>query len=86
MLILIVIDVQYSQKVVFSFENGSNRKNQSSSRCLHLVKKFPTSKISDSNLLLGGGGAPFSHPPLNAIWKNLNCMLFSCEYQVMKYF
>ena len=53
MLILIVIDVQYSQKVIFSFENGSNRKNQSSSRCLHLVKKFPTSKISDSNLLLG---------------------------------
>ena len=63
MLILIVIDVQYSQKVVFSFENGSNRKNQSSSRCLHLVKKFPTSKISDSNLLLGGGGGIFPPTP-----------------------
>ena len=56
MLILIVIDVQYSQKVVFSFENGSNRKNQSSSRCLHLVKKFPPRKISETNLHLGGGG------------------------------
>ena len=31
MLILILIDVQYSQTTVFSFEKGSNRQNHSSS-------------------------------------------------------
>ena len=46
MLILILIDVQYSQKAVFSFEKGLNHENQSSGS-LHLVKN-PPSKISDS--------------------------------------
>ena len=41
MLIFNLIDVQYSQKVVFSFEKGSNHQNHSSSSSLHLVKKFP---------------------------------------------
>ena len=40
MLILILIDVQYSQNAVFSFEKGSNHQNHSSSSH-HLVKKFP---------------------------------------------
>ena len=40
MLIFILIDVQYSQKAVFSFEKGSNQQNHSSSGSLHLVKKF----------------------------------------------
>ena len=49
MLILILIDVQCSQKAVFSFENDSNRQNHASSGSLHLVKKSPLpSKISDS--------------------------------------
>ena len=39
MLILILIDVQYSQKAVFSFEKGLNYQNHSSSGFLHLVKK-----------------------------------------------
>ena len=41
MLILILIDVQYLQNAVFSFEKGSNHQNHSSSGSQHLVKKFP---------------------------------------------
>ena len=41
MLILILIDVQYSQKAVFSFEKGLNPQNHSSSGSLHLVKNSP---------------------------------------------
>ena len=40
MLILILIDVQYSQNAVFSSEKGSNNQNHSSG-FHHLVKKFP---------------------------------------------
>ena len=47
MLILILIDVQYSQKAVFSFEKSSNSQNHFSSGFLHPVKILP-SKISDS--------------------------------------
>ena len=72
MLILILIDVQYSQKAVFSFEKGWNGQNHSSSGSHHLGKKILPSKISD----------PFSPPiveeegrispqPLTAIWKML---------------
>ena len=46
-LILILIDVQYSEKAVFNSEIGSNRENDSYSGSHHLVKKFPTSKNSD---------------------------------------
>ena len=48
MLSLILIDIQYSQKANSSFEKGLNCQNHSSSSFLHPVKKFPTSKISDS--------------------------------------
>ena len=50
MLILILIDAQYSQKAVFSFQTGSHRQNHSSSGFLHPVKKITASKISDSPL------------------------------------
>ena len=40
MLILILIDVQYSQKAVFNFEKGWNHQDHYSSGYLHLVKKF----------------------------------------------
>ena len=46
MLILILIDVQDSQKAVFSFEKGSNRQNHSCLGFLYPVKKSPPSKIS----------------------------------------
>ena len=53
MLILILIDFQYSQNAVFSFEKGSNRLKHSYSGSLHPVKKCtpapPPSKISDSS-------------------------------------
>ena len=39
MLIVILSDVQYSQKAVFRFEKGLNGQNQSSSGPHHLVKK-----------------------------------------------
>ena len=45
MLILVLIDVQYSQKAVFSFEKGLNRQNHSSSGPHHPVKKFPPAKF-----------------------------------------
>ena len=41
MLTLILIDVQYSQKAVFSFEKGSNRQNNIFSGFLRLVKNLP---------------------------------------------
>ena len=45
MLIFILIDVQYSQKAVFSFKEGSIRQSHSSSGSLHPVKKFPPVKF-----------------------------------------
>ena len=43
MLVLILIDFQYSQNAVFSFEKYLNRQNHSSSDSHHLVKKSPSS-------------------------------------------
>ena len=63
MLILILIDFQFSQKVVFSFENGSNNQNHSSGS-LHTVKKSPPVKFS-----IGGGFVPL---PFTTIWKTLH--------------
>ena len=41
MLILILIDVQYLSKVVFSFEKGPNGQDHSSSSSPHPIKKIP---------------------------------------------
>ena len=41
MLILILIDVQYLQKAIFSFEKGSVGQNHYSSGSHHPVKKVP---------------------------------------------
>ena len=62
MLILILIDVQHSQKVVFSFEKGSNRLNHSSSGSLYLVKKSPLPPLKFLS------PSPSTHA---AIWKTL---------------
>ena len=40
MLIFILIDVQYSQKAIFSFEKGSNGQNHSTSGSHHSMKIF----------------------------------------------
>ena len=45
MLILILIDVQYSQDAVFSFEKVWNHQNQSSSGSQCPAEKIPPSKI-----------------------------------------
>ena len=45
MLILILIDVQYSQNAVFRFEKGSNRQNHSSSGSHYPVKQFPRQNL-----------------------------------------
>ena len=45
MLILILIDVQYSQKAVFSFEKGSNCQKHSYSGSLHMVKNLPPAPV-----------------------------------------
>ena len=41
MLILILIDVQYSRNTAFNFEKGLNCQNHSSSGSHHPVKKIP---------------------------------------------
>ena len=56
MLILINVNVQYSEKVVFSFENGSNSQNHSYS-------------LTPPNTLLAKF---LINSPLNAIWNTLN--------------
>ena len=58
---LILIDVQYLQKAVSSFEKGLHCQNHSSSGSQHPVKKIPPplSKISDSPSL---GGYPTPTP------------------------
>ena len=73
MLTVVLIDVQYIQNVVFSFEESSNCQNQSWSYSHHLIKKSPQQI--------------FSFPlPFNDIWKTLKnwCVLttvsFVCKY------
>ena len=46
MLILNLSDIQYLQKVVFSFDEGSNSQNHCSSDVHHPIKP-PTRKMSD---------------------------------------
>ena len=77
MLVLILIDVQYSQKAVFSFEEGSKYQNNSSSGSLHPVNPPPPfSKIYHPLPLLEGAGE-FTPPPLTAIRKTLKYSLDS---------
>ena len=63
MLLLILIDVQYSQKAIFSFKKGLNCQDHSSSGSFHPVNLPPPSKISDS--------PPLPPSPLTTIWNTL---------------
>ena len=45
MSVFILIDVQYLQNVVFSFENSSNGQNHSSSDSNHQIEKFLPAKF-----------------------------------------
>ena len=72
-MILILIDVQYSQKAVISFQKGSNGQNQSFSGFQHLVEKSPPPPQKNSDFTHTGGGGIFPPPPtFNAIWKTLH--------------
>ena len=73
-MILILIDVQYSQKAVISFQKDSNGQNQSFSGFQHLVEKSPPPPQKNSDFThTGGGGGIFPPPPtFNAIWKTLH--------------
>ena len=63
MLILILLDAQYLQKVIFSFEKGLNSQNHSSSGSRHPIKKFTPVKFSNPPPGEGaGGGVVFTHP------------------------
>ena len=54
-MILILIDVQYSQKAVISFQKGSNGQNQSFSGFQHLVEKSPPPQKNSDFTHTGGG-------------------------------
>ena len=72
-MILILIDVQYSQKAVISFQKGSNGQNQSFSGFQHLVEKSPPPPQKNSDFTHTWGGGIFPPPPtFNAIWKTLH--------------
>ena len=59
MLILILIDVQYSRKAIFSFKKSLNCQNHSFSGSISLVKKSPPVKFQISPLW-GGGSLPLA--------------------------
>lgn len=48
MLIFILIDFQYSQNVLFSFEKGTDGQNHPSSGSRYPVKSFPQQKFASS--------------------------------------
>ena len=63
-MILILIDVQYSQKAVISFQKGSNGQNQSFSGFQNLVEKSPPPPPQkNSDFTHTGGGGDFSPSP-----------------------
>ena len=66
MFILILIDVQYSQKAVFSFEKGLNCQNHYSLGSLHLVTPPPAPPQPEKFLI-----PPY--PLFTNIWKTLPC-------------
>ena len=68
MLVLILVDFEYSQKAVFSFGKGLNCQNHSSSGSLHLVKKRPSVKFSPPPPTPGLLENPWGK---NLIWRDL---------------
>ena len=66
MLTLILINVQYLQKDVFSLQKGLNGQNHSSSGPHHPIKKNPPTKF------------PIP-PPFNTIWKTLQSAMNICK-------
>ena len=94
LILIILIDVQYSKKAAFSFEKGSNHQKHSSSGFLHTVKKIPPCKNFRFPPPLpppmGGGIYPIPTPyhylenPVPVIEHYYMCM-FSVKDQLTKY-
>ena len=74
MLILILINVQYLQNVVFSFEKGSSGQNHSLSDSHNQIEKSLQVNFSSTSL------------PLTTVWKTLDrgpsLLKFVCLFQV----
>ena len=64
-----LIDVQYLQKVVFSFEKGSNGQNHSSSGSHNPIKKSPLPRAK----------FPIP-PPLSVIWKTVKPVIIATYF------
>ena len=85
MLILILIDVQYLQNVVFNCEKGSNGQDHSSSVSHHKIKKNPSSKFPH---LHSGGISPYPltlfEKPCKVIFEFL--FQFPCQAKFLGFF
>ena len=69
-LVLILINVQHSQKAAFSFEKGSNHQNHSSLGSLHPIKNLPQYNgivVLCNCIMLEKKKDPFS-------WMGFNCL------------
>ena len=88
MLIFVLIDVQYSQKAIFSFEKGADRQNHSCSDFFHPVKKFPLVKFTISpNPLLLFGRPEYIKLYGSFLWIGCNCLkAIQSHYQETVYF
>ena len=74
--ILIFINVQYLQNVIFSFEKGSNSQNHSTLGSHQPIKKIPLHKFPIPPSLVGD-----TSQSLDAIWKTLSRVL-KCSKQL----
>ena len=76
---MILIDVQYSQKVVFSFEKGLNCQNHFSGSLCSVNPLSPSKILIPPPPPHWGECSPT--PPLTAIWKTLNFNVWSSGTQ-----
>ena len=86
MLILFLIDVQYSQKAALGFKKGRNCQNRSSSGSLDPVKISSPSKISNSSPLGGIFPTPYCYlKTLLPKMQNFNSSLKVAHFPKMVY-
>ena len=81
MLLFILIDVQYLEKAVFSFEKGSKCQNHSSSGSLHSVKNVPSVKfLNPPNPLPLFGRHQYIKLYSPFVWMGCNCLKATQSY------
>ena len=86
MLILILIDVQYLQNVVFSFGKGSNGQNHSSSDSHHHNEKIPSQQTFPSPLWERNSPCPlklFGKPCYVSDLSKLNTLLYKRQNKTL---